>query len=88
MAVANEPTGNLKIMIMNTNGKKVDDTKADKRKQVGGAPSQGGPASVSCEDGICVPEGQEKWMYGNCVQFLILVCGTSSPGNAHTCQMS
>jgi hypothetical protein len=29
---------------------------------------------VSCEDGICVPEGKEKWMYGNCVQFLILVC--------------
>jgi hypothetical protein len=51
-------------------------------------PSHEGPASVSCEDGICVPEGQEKWMYGNCVQFLILVCGTSSPGNAHTCQMS
>jgi hypothetical protein len=25
---------------------------------------------------------------GNCVQFLILVCSTSSPGNAHTCQMS
>jgi hypothetical protein len=39
---------------------------------------------VSCEDGICVPEGQEKWIYGNCVQFLILICGTSSPGNAHT----
>ena len=46
------------------------------------------PDSVSCEDGICVPEGQEKWMYDNCVQFLILVCGTSSPGNAHACQMS
>jgi hypothetical protein len=44
-----------------------------------------GPASVSYEDGICVLEGQEKWMYGNCVQFLILVWGTSSPGNAHTC---
>jgi hypothetical protein len=34
MAVANEPTGNLKIMIMNTNGKEMGDTKADKRKQV------------------------------------------------------
>ena len=42
--------------------------------------------AISCEDGICVPEGQEKWMYGNCVQFLILVhIGTSSPGNEHTC---
>ena len=34
MAVANEPTGNLKIMIMNTNGKTVGDNTADKRKQV------------------------------------------------------
>ena len=35
MAVANEPTGNLKIMIMNTNGKTVGGTKeTDKRKQV------------------------------------------------------
>ena len=41
---------------------------------------------MSCEDGICVPEGQEKCMYGNCVQFLILVCGTSSPGNTHLCE--
>jgi hypothetical protein len=44
-------------------------------------PSHESPDSVSCEDGICVPEGQEKWMYDNCVQFFILVCGTSSPGN-------
>jgi hypothetical protein len=42
----------------------------------------------SCEGGVCVPEGQEKWMYGNRVQFLKLICATSSPGNAHTCQMS
>ena len=37
MAVANEPTGNLKIVIMNTDGKKKADgirNKADKKKQV------------------------------------------------------
>ena len=34
MAVANEPTGDLKIMIMNTNGKTLGDTSAVKRKQV------------------------------------------------------
>jgi hypothetical protein len=50
--------------------------------------SHEGPASVSCEGGICVPEEQEQWMYGNCVQFLKLICATSSPRNAYTCQMS